>query len=87
MLCVGKKEHTSTQLTAMMDLLALIAGIGSPPMQLKQIDNALYGHMRTLAAQDSSYAMVSIDTIEQYSPAVYRTLILRSIRWIDADGN
>ena len=77
----GRKELTPIQLTAMRELLAQIPGIGNPPTQVKQIDNALYGHMRALAAQDSGYAMVSIDTIEQYSPAVYRTLIRRSIRW------
>ena len=83
----GRKELTPIQLTAMRELLARIPGIGNPPTKLKQIDTALYVHMRTLAAQDSSYAMVLIDTIEQYSPAVYRTLIRRSIRWGDADDN
>ena len=77
----GRKKLNPIQLTAMKELLAQIPGIGNPPTQVKQIDNALYGHMRALAAQDSGYAMVSIDTIEQYSPAVYRTLIRRSTRW------
>ena len=83
----GRKELTPIQLTAMRELLARIPGISNPPTKLKQIDTALYVHMRTLAAQDSSYAMVLIDTIEQHSPAVYRTLIRRSIRWGDADDN
>ena len=83
----GRKELTPTQLTAMRELLARIPGIGNPPTRLKQIDTALYVHMRTLAAQDSSYAMVLIDTIEQYSPAVYKTLVRRSARWGDADDN
>lgn len=83
----GRKELTPTQLTAMRELLARIPGIGDPPTRLKQIDTALYVHMRALAAQDSTYAMVLIDAIEQYSPAVHRTLVQRSVRWGDAADN
>lgn len=83
----GKKELNATQQTAMRELLARIPGIGNPPTRLKQIETALYVHMRTLAAQDSTAAMVLIDTIEQYSPAVYKTLMRRSVRWGDADDN
>ena len=83
----GKKELTPTQQNAMRELLARFPGIGNPPTRLKQIDTALYVHMRTLAAQDSTAAMVLIDTIEQYSPAVHKTLMRRSARWGDADDN
>ena len=83
----GKKELNPSQLIAMRELLARIPGIASPPTRQKQIDTALYVHMRTLAAQDSNDAMVLIDTIEQYSPAVYKTLMRRSARWGDADDN
>lgn len=83
----GRKELNPTQLTAVREILTRIPGIGNPPTRLKQIDTALYVYMRTLAAQDSTEAMVLIDTIEQYSPAVYKTLMRRSARWGDADDN
>jgi hypothetical protein len=83
----GRKELTPTQLTAVRGIFTRIPGIGNPPTRLKQIDTTLYVHMRTLAAQDSTDAMVLIDTIEQYSPAVYKTLMRRSARWGDADDN
>ncbi len=83
----GRKELTPTQLTAVREILTRIPGLGNPPTRLKQIDTALYVHMRTLAAQDSTEAMVLIDTIEQYSPAVFKTLMRRSTRWGDADDN
>lgn len=83
----GKKELTPTQLSAMREILARIPGIGNPPTRLKQMNTALYVHMRTLAAQDYTDAMVLLDIIEQRSPAVYRTLMRRSDRWGDADDN
>lgn len=83
----GKKELNPSQLIAMRELLARIPGIGPPPTRLKQIDTALYVHMRNLAAQDSNDAMVLISTIEQFSPAVYKTLMRRSARWGDADDS
>ena len=83
----GKKELTPMQQNAMRELLVRIPGIGNPPTRLKQIETALYVHMRTLSAQDSTAAMVLIDIIEQYSPAVYKTLMRRSARWGDADDN
>ena len=83
----GRKELTPTQQTAMRGLLTRIPGMGTPPSRLKQIDRALYVHMRTLAAEDSTDTMIQLDAIKQYSPAVYRTLMRRSTRWGDSDDN
>lgn len=82
-----QKQLVPAQRVAMRAVLARIPGIGNPPTRLKAIDTALYVHMRTLSASDSSGTMVALDAIEQHSPAVYRTLVRRSIRWGDADDN
>ena len=83
----GQKQLAPAQQVAMRALLTRIPGIGNPPTRLQAIDTALYVHMRTLAANDSSGTMVALDAIEQHSPAVHRTLVKRSIRWGDADDN
>ena len=83
----GRKELNPMQQTAMRELLSNVPGMGTPPTRLRQIDSALYVHIRTLAAQDSTDTMVALDVIKQHSPTVYKTLIKRSIRWGDADDN
>lgn len=83
----GLKQLAPAQQTALRQLLTRIPGIGEPPTRLKAIDTALYAYMRNLAANDSSDTLVTLDAIEQYSPAVYKTLMRRSVRWGDADDN
>lgn len=62
------------QQTAMRELLARIPGIGNPPTRLKQIESALYVHMRTLAAEDSTSTMVLLDGIYSTHPLSIRAL-------------
>jgi hypothetical protein len=58
-----------------------------PPSRLRDIDTVLYVHARTLAAEDSGAALVALDGPQQHAPAVYRTLMKRSVRWGDADDH
>lgn len=83
----GLKRLAPAQQIALRKVLTQIPGIGEPPRQLKAIDTALYVHMRTLAANDSTDTLMTLFAIDEHSPAVYKTLMRRSVRWGDADDN
>lgn len=83
----GHVQITSSQRAALQKVLVRVPGMGEPPTSRRDIDNALYVWARTLAAEDSGAALVAIDGLEQFAPAVHRTLMRRSGRWGDADGN
>ena len=83
----GRKNITPAQQGALQSVLANVPGMGKPPTRLRDIDTAFYVHARTLAAADGSAAQVTLDGMQQHSPAVYRTLMRRSVRWGDADDN
>jgi hypothetical protein len=83
----GRKNITPAQQGALQSVLAQVPGMGKPPARLRDIDTAIYVHARTLAAADGSAAQVALDGMQQHAPAIYRTLMRRSVRWGDADDN
>lgn len=83
----GRVQITSFQRAALQNVLARVPSMGKPPTSRRDIDTALYVWARTLAAKDSGTALVAVDGLEQFAPAVHRTLIRRSGRWGDADDN
>ena len=84
---IGRKYITPAQQSALQSILARVPGMGKPPARLRDIDTAFYVLARTLAAKDGDAARVSMDGLQQYSPATHRTLARRSVRWGDADDN
>lgn len=83
----GRKQITPGQQAVLQRVLARVPGMGKPPTRLRDIDTSFYVLARTLAAKDGDTAQVALDGLQQYAPAVYRTLVRRSVRWGDADDN
>lgn len=83
----GRKNITPTQQFALQSVLTNVPGMGKPPIRLRDIDTAFYVHARTLAAGDGGAAQVTLDGMQQHAPAIFRTLMRRSVRWGDAGVN
>ena len=83
----GHVQITSSQRAALQNVLARVPTMGKPPASRRDIDTALYVWARTLVAKDSGAALVAVDGLEQFAPAVHRMLVRRSVRWGDAEDD
>lgn len=83
----GRKQFSKAQLSAIQAVMQRVPGLNKLPTRLREIDYALYVHMRTMAANDFVLAQISLSRLEHASPKVYLTLARRSGRWGDADDD
>ena len=82
----GRKTLTPAQVEALNGVLARMDGIALPVTKRADIEQWLYVWLRTLSAEDFTSAQVALNHLQDNSPAVYKTLMRRSQRWGDADG-
>ena len=81
-----RKTLTPAQVDALNGVLARMQGLALPVTKRADIDRWLYVWLRTLSAEDFTAAQVALNHLQDNSPAVYKTLMRRSQRWGDADG-
>lgn len=82
----GRKTLTPAQVEALNGVLARMQGLTLPVTKRADIEQWLYVWLRTLSAEDFTEAQVALNHLQDNSPAVYKTLMRRSQRWGDADG-
>lgn len=82
----ARKTLTPAQVVVLNGVLARMEGVTLPVTKRADLEQWLYVWLRTLSAEDFTEAQVALNYLEDNSPAVYKTLMRRSQRWGDADG-